>query len=149
MLACKVGVASKGGRGRVIISSVLQRARQCRNKIRAAMAPRRKRKQPAKEETKQETPVAAGELEPAKMTVAALREALEERGLETQGRKAELVARLQAKLEGDQGPSPRKRRRKPKPEPEEEEEEEVPEVCVCPVREKVVVIHLLISANGR
>ena len=64
------------------------------------------------------------------MTVAVLREELDSRGLDTRGRKAELVARLEAELAGhsqasSQGPSPTKKSRKSKPEPKPKDEEEV------------------------
>lgn len=72
--------------------------------------PPRKRKQAARQtdaepppDPSAAAPSSAGGLNPAKMTVAKLREELERRGLETQGKKAELVARLQAdiKTEGE------------------------------------------------
>ena len=61
--------------------------------------PRRKRKQVHEEESsdvakKQDTK------EPAKMTVAELRKELQTRGLDTNGKKAELVARLEEALKG-------------------------------------------------
>ena len=95
--------------------------------------PPRKRKQAAREKTEQEPP-ASSSLQTAKMTVAVLREELDSRGLDTRGRKAELVARLEAALAAPPqapsgGPSPTKKSRKQKPEPEPEEEEEAePEV---------------------
>lgn len=50
-----------------------------------------------------------GSKEPAKMTVAELRKELQARGLDTSGKKAELVPRLEEALkgtdEGDGGPS--------------------------------------------
>ena len=95
--------------------------------------PPRKRKQAARQEAEPDPPAAAADLDPAKMTVAQLREELDSRGLETRGKKAELVARLQAELAGAaQGPSPTKRSRKAKTKQEPKEEE--PEVRKC--REK-------------
>ena len=83
--------------------------------------PRRKRKQvaakanpppdpaPQPAEARAHSP-AGSELNPAKMTVAQLREELETRGEETRGRKAELVARLQAAVEaGDASEPPAKK----------------------------------------
>lgn len=71
---------------------------------------------------------ASSSVEPAKMTVAVLREELDSRGLDTRGKKAELVARLEAELAGtsgsSKGPSPTKKSRKQKPKKEEEEEPE-------------------------
>ena len=93
--------------------------------------PPRKRKQAARQEPTLDPSSSSSSVEPAKMTVAALREELDSRGLDTRGKKAELVARLQAELAGSaQGPSPTKRSRrgKPKPEPKEEEQEEEEEV---------------------
>ena len=72
--------------------------------------PRRKRKQaaakasptpdpaPQPAEVRADSPAGSG-LNAAKMTVAQLREELEARGEETRGKKAELVARLQAAIE--------------------------------------------------
>lgn len=42
-------------------------------------------------------------LEPSKLKVTELKEELENRGLETAGRKAELVARLEAALKAESG----------------------------------------------
>ena len=92
--------------------------------------PPRKRKQ-AKQATADTTATDHSQLEPATMTVALLREELESRGLDTRGKKAELVARLEAELAGSsKGPSPAKKSRKAKkvPEPKEEEPEPEPEV---------------------
>lgn len=101
--------------------------------------PPRKRKQAARE-TASDPPAesASSSLEPAKMTVAMLREELDSRGLDTRGKKAELVARLEAELAGtsgpSQGPSPTKKSRRqksqPKPEPEPEPEPEVRSVTL-------------------
>ena len=69
--------------------------------------PPRKRKQAARKtdaDPPPDPPAAASSssgLNPAKMTVAKLREELERRGLDTQGKKAELVARLQADIEAE------------------------------------------------
>ena len=94
-------------------------------KKRESMPPR-KRKQAARKEPEPDPPAAAeAALDPAKMTVAALREELDSRGLETRGKKAELVARLQAELAGSSGPSPTKKSRKGKAKQEPKEEEEV------------------------
>lgn len=63
--------------------------------------PPRKRKQAARAAKGKDAPPAEEPaLQPAKMGVAALRQELESRGLETGGKKAELVARLQAVLAG-------------------------------------------------
>ena len=97
-------------------------------RIESSSMPPRKRKQAARQETEPDPPAAASALDPAKMTVAALREELDSRGLDTCGKKAELVARLQAELAGSgstQGPSPTKKSRKSKAKPKEEPVEEV------------------------
>ena len=60
--------------------------------------PPRKRKQPAA--AAEAGPSAATALDPSKMKVAELRAELEDRGLDTSGKKAELVARLEAALGG-------------------------------------------------
>ena len=88
--------------------------------------PPRKRRQAARDTAPE--PSTPSSLEPGKMTVAALRQELGSRGLDSHGKKAELVARLEAELAGpSQGPSPAKKSKKqPKPEPEKEQEE--PEV---------------------
>ena len=86
--------------------------------------PPRKRKQVARE-TATDPPAASSSssaLQPAKMTVAVLRGELESRGLDTRGKKAELVARLEASLAGS-SPTKKPRKQEPKPEPKEEEEE--------------------------
>ena len=91
--------------------------------------PPRKRKQAARQDTVLDPSSAAASsvsVDPTKMTVAALREELESRGLETRGKKAELVARLQAELTGSavaQGPSPTKKARKNRSEKKEEQQE--------------------------
>ena len=62
--------------------------------LRSLQMPPRKRKQPAAEAG----PSAALAPDPSKMKVAELRAELEDRGLDTSGKKAELVARLEAAL---------------------------------------------------
>ena len=91
--------------------------------------PPRKRRQAARDAAPEPAATSTpSSLEPGKMTVAALRQELGSRGLDSHGKKAELVARLEAELAGpSQGPSPAKKSKKqPKPEPEKEQEE--PEV---------------------
>ena len=104
------------------------RNKTCRSSFRKSIVmPPRKRKQATAQATSTED-TSSKTLEPAKLTVAVLREELESRGLDTGGRKAELVARLEAqlKMEASTGPSPKKKGRKAKkPEPEPKEEPEV------------------------
>lgn len=90
--------------------------------------PPRKRKQAARDTAPDPPANSASSLEPAKMTVAALREELDSRGLDIRGKKAELVARLAAELAGStEGPSPTKKPKKEETKTESEPEEE-PEV---------------------
>ncbi len=68
------------------------------------MPPKKKRANPA-------TAVSGGggggsQIEPAKLKVVELRTELENRGLETEGKKAELVARLEDALKAESGKSP-------------------------------------------
>lgn len=60
---------------------------------------------PAKKRTRANPSGGSGgsSLEPSKMKVGDLREELEKRGLETSGKKAELVARLEDALKGESG----------------------------------------------
>lgn len=66
--------------------------------------------------TKQDEP--AGKL-PAKMTVAELKKELQDRGLDTSGKKAELVARLEGASKGaastDSGEAPKTKKQKTEP----------------------------------
>lgn len=98
--------------------------------------PPRKRKQVVREETTATTDQSTSStIEPAKMTVVVLKEELDSRGLDTRGKKAELVARLQAELIGSsKGSSPTKKSRKGKSEPKPEEEE--PEVRIVTSRDR-------------
>jgi len=61
--------------------------------------PARKRKQVAEEESTDDACKESAK-EPAKMTVAELRKELQTRNLDTTGRKAELVSRLEDALKG-------------------------------------------------
>ena len=94
-------------------------------RVESSSMPPRKRKQAARQKTEPDPPAAASALDPAKMTVAELREELDSRGLDTRGKKAELVARLQAELAGSGSTSPTKKSRKSKAKPKEEPVEEV------------------------
>ena len=52
-------------------------------------------------QTTSEPPAGSASLEPSKMKVTELKEELEKRGLETSGKKAELVKRLEDALNGN------------------------------------------------
>ena len=71
--------------------------------------PGRKRKQVDEEDKTSDVNKKQESKEPAKMTVAELRKELQARGLDTSGRKAELVPRLEEALKGtdetETGPS--------------------------------------------
>ena len=99
--------------------------------------PPRKRKRAAREPPADppatSAAAAASDLVPAKMTVAALREELDSRDLDTRGKKAELVARLEAELAGasgaSKGPPPTKKAKKePAKKAKNEPKKEEPEV---------------------
>ena len=71
--------------------------------------PGRKRRQVDEEEKSSDVAKQQDSKEPAKMTVAELRKELQARGLDTSGKKAELIPRLEEALKGtdkdDAGPS--------------------------------------------
>lgn len=83
-------------------ASNLEKTAALSEKAAGSKMPPRKRKEKVATE-------AATTSEPSSMKVAELREELEKRGLDTSGRKAELVSRLEAALMSSTGPSPTKK----------------------------------------